>query len=126
MTLTTPANGATFNAPAAVNFSASVTANGQTINSVWNYNGAILLGSATVAPYNFAWTNVPPAAYTESAEVVYNPSQTASSAPAFITVQGVSSVPSSTTLAATAVGTNAATLNGSVNPNRLATTGYFQ
>ena len=56
--LTSPANGASYTAPATINLAASVTANGHTITKVQFYNGATLLGEDTTAPYTFTWSSV--------------------------------------------------------------------
>ena len=58
LALTSPLNGASYTAPAAITFAASVTANGHSITQVQYYNGATLLGANTSAPYSLTWTNV--------------------------------------------------------------------
>jgi hypothetical protein len=74
--LTSPANGASYSAPATINLAASVTANGHTITQVRFYNGSTLLGSATTAPYSLAWNNVTAAIYGLSATAVYDSGST--------------------------------------------------
>ena len=55
ISLTSPANGAVYAAGNTISLAASVTANGHTITQVGFYNGATQLGSASSAPYSFAW-----------------------------------------------------------------------
>ncbi|MBE0544383.1 MAG: fibronectin type III domain-containing protein, partial [Verrucomicrobia bacterium] len=71
ITLTSPASGASYTAPASVSLAASVTANGQTITKVQFYNGTTLLGEDTAAPYNFAWNSVNAGSYSLTARAVY-------------------------------------------------------
>src|SRR5882724_490954 len=74
--LTSPVNGASYSAPAAINLAASVTANGHTITQVRFYNGSTLLGSATTAPYALAWNNVAASIYGLTATAVYDAGST--------------------------------------------------
>jgi len=91
VTLTSPANGASFTALATCNLAASVTANGHTITKVQFYNGASLLGEDISSPYSFTWSNVSPGSYSLTARVVYDAGSTIAS-------------PSSGILVATATG----------------------
>ena len=84
--LSSPINGATYTAPATINLSADVTANGHSITGVKFYNGASLLGTITSAPYNFSWTNVAAGSYTLTAQLVYDLGSTLNSAPVSATV----------------------------------------
>ncbi|PYI89101.1 MAG: hypothetical protein DME26_02010, partial [Verrucomicrobia bacterium] len=84
--LTSPANGASFTAPATIAFAASVTPNGHTITKVQFYNGTTLLGEDTTAPYAFAWSSVAAGSYTLTARAVYDAGSTVNSAAANITV----------------------------------------
>jgi hypothetical protein len=90
VTLTSPANGSTYQALATINLSASVTTNGHTINNVQFFNGSTLLGQDTSAPYNFTWNNVPAATYTLTAQVVFDSGSASAgtniSAPVTVTV----------------------------------------
>ena len=72
ITLTSPIAGNTFTAPATVNFAATVTPNGHTINKVRFYNAVTLLAESLSPPYMFAWTNVNPGTYTVTAQAVYD------------------------------------------------------
>ena len=87
--LSSPANGASYTAPATISLAASVTANGHTITQVQFYNGATLLGTAASAPYSFSWNNVSAGTYSLSAKAVYDSGSTVASTPANVTVTNV-------------------------------------
>jgi hypothetical protein len=63
----TPAAGSTFGAPATINIMASVTDAGK-IAKVEFFQGSTLLGTSTVAPYQFSWSAVPIGTYSLTAE----------------------------------------------------------
>ena len=86
ISLSSPANGALFTAPAAINLAADVTSNGHTIGQVQFYNGVTLLGAVAAAPYSFAWNNVSAGTYSLSATAVYDSGATVGSAAANVTV----------------------------------------
>jgi hypothetical protein len=100
VSLTSPATGASFTAPASVSLAATVTANGHTITQVQFYNGSTLLGSAATAPYSFTWANVNAGSYTLNAALVYDSGSTVVSSLATITVTNPPA-PSSLTFAST-------------------------
>ncbi len=85
--LTSPANGATFTFPASVNLSATVTANGNTINKVEFLRGSTVLGEDASAPYTFVWNNPGAGTYSLASRLVYNGGATLSSAPVGITIE---------------------------------------
>ncbi|MEW6301933.1 MAG: Ig-like domain-containing protein [Verrucomicrobiota bacterium] len=85
--LTAPANGASYTAPAAIDLTASVNANGATINKVQFYQGATLLGEDTTAPYTYSWSNVAAGSYSLSARAVYGAgNDTVASSPVSVAV----------------------------------------
>ncbi len=86
ITLTSPADGAIYTAPATIDLSATVTANGHTINKVGFYSGSTLLGEDTTSPYTATWNNVVAGNYTVVARVTYDGSTTRDSAAANIMV----------------------------------------
>ena len=90
--LTTPANGASYAAPASISLAATVTANGHTITKVQFHNGATLLAEDTSAPYSFVWANVSAGSYSLSAKAVYDSGSTATCAPINVTCVNASSV----------------------------------
>jgi regulation of enolase protein 1 (concanavalin A-like superfamily) len=67
VSLTSPANGATFTAPATVAMSATAGDTDGTIAGVDFFAGTTLVGSATVSPYNVTWSNVPAGTYSLTA-----------------------------------------------------------
>ncbi len=89
ITLTLPASGASYTAPASVNLAASVTANGQAIIKVQFYNGATLLGEDTSSPYNYTWSNVAAGNYSLTARAVYGTGSTVASSSVGISVSSV-------------------------------------
>jgi chitinase len=95
--ITSPANGATFTAPASItiNANASDTAPG-TVSSVAFYNGSTLLGTDTSSPYSFAWTNVAAGTYTLTTKATDNQGAVTTSTGITITVN-TSSNPAPTT-----------------------------
>jgi hypothetical protein len=86
VSLTSPAPGASFTAPATVSLAASASESGGTIAKVAFYNGSTLLGTATTAPYTYTWTNVPAGTYSLTAQATDTDGATAASAPVTITV----------------------------------------
>jgi len=67
VSITAPANNASFTAPASVTISANASDADGTIASVSFYNGATLIGTDATAPYSFNWTNVSAGTYTITA-----------------------------------------------------------
>ncbi|MGB7923464.1 MAG: Ig-like domain-containing protein [Pyrinomonadaceae bacterium] len=68
ITLTSPANGATFTDPNSITVSATVSMNGRaSVSQVDFYDGATLIGTDTTAPYSLLWTNVPAGSHTITA-----------------------------------------------------------
>ncbi len=104
VTLTSPASGAGYTAPATISLAATAAYTGHTVTAVKFYNGSTLLGQATASPYSYAWTNVPQGAYTVYAQAVFNDGNTMSSAPAFVTATNPPVAP--TSVSATALGSN--------------------
>ena len=82
--LTSPATGATFNAPANITISALPFAT--SVTRVEFYNGTQLIGSDTTAPYEIIWNNVPAGKYTIFAKTIAPNEVDSISQPADITV----------------------------------------
>jgi hypothetical protein len=70
--LTSPSNGATLGAPAALILKATATDSGATVSSVAFYSGTTYLGSATGSPYSFTWNNVAAGSYNITAVALDN------------------------------------------------------
>ena len=83
MTLTAPANGATFTAPASVTLSASASDSDGTVSKVEFYNGTMLLGTDTTSSYSFTWVSVVAGTYTVKAIAYDNSGASQSSATAY-------------------------------------------
>ncbi len=93
ITLTSPANGSTFTAPASITLVASAVANGHTVTGVQFYNGSTLLGQVASAPYSFTWNNVGAGTYSLTARAIYDSGGTVASAAQSVTVQPALALP---------------------------------
>lgn len=87
VTLTAPANGATFTAPASITLTANAS-DSDGISQVDFYQGAMLLGTSKVAPYTVTWTNVPGGSYSLTARAFDKLGASATSAAISVTVSG--------------------------------------
>ncbi len=72
VSLTSPANNASFTAPASVTVSANASDNDGTVSKVDFYNGATLIGSDATAPYSVAWNSVGAGTYSITARATDN------------------------------------------------------
>jgi hypothetical protein len=86
--LTGPANGATFTAPATISLTATASDVDGTIARVDFYAGSNLLGSDTTSPYSFTWSNVPAGSYSLTAVARDNSGNATTSSPRTVTVSG--------------------------------------
>jgi regulation of enolase protein 1 (concanavalin A-like superfamily) len=84
--LTSPTNGATFNAPATVTVSADASDINGSITRVDFYAGSTLIGSSSAAPYSVTWSSVAAGTYTLTAVATDNGGATRTSAARTITV----------------------------------------
>ncbi len=80
VSLTAPANNTVATAPASFTLTANASSAGS-IAQVDFYNGTTLIGTATAAPYSYAWTNVPSGSYTITAVATDGNGATTTSAP---------------------------------------------
>lgn len=123
VTLTAPADGGFYVAPANLKLTAAVVTNGHSIQKVQFYNGASLLGEAATPPYQYNFSSVPHGIYTLLAEVVYDGGSVLSSLPANVTV--TNQPPAAVADAASTLKNAAVTLNVLANdsdPNGYALT----
>jgi chitinase len=90
--ITSPANGATFTAPASITINAAATDNGS-VSKVDFYNGATLLGTDTSSPYSFSWANVAAGTYALTTKATDNQGAVGTSAVVNITVNGSNPAP---------------------------------
>lgn len=87
VSLTSPAQGATFAGGATIALAASATpASGATLSQVQFYDGAALLNTDTTAPYEFNWSGAAGGAHTLTARATDNFGNSSTSAPVSITV----------------------------------------
>lgn len=86
ISITSPANNASFTEPATVIISASASDSGGTVSKVDFYNGANLIGTVTSSPFTFTWTNVPAGNYILTAKATDNDSLSTISTPVNIVV----------------------------------------
>jgi Big-like domain-containing protein len=70
--ITSPSNNAVFTAPANIAIAASASDADGTISKVEFYQGTTLLNTDTVAPFSFAWNNVPAGTYSLTAKATDN------------------------------------------------------
>lgn len=98
VSLTSPANLSTFNAPAAITLAATASDTDGSVAKVEFYNGTTLLGTVTTAPYTWALSNLAAGTYTFSARAYDNVDKISTSATSTVLVNAGPSV----TLAASA------------------------
>ena len=84
--LTSPSNGASFNAPASITLSATATDTDGTVAQVDFYASGSMVGSDTTSPYSVSWPNVTAGNYAVTAVARDNKGATKSSAAAQIAV----------------------------------------
>jgi hypothetical protein len=72
ITLTSPANGASYAAPATIHLAANVTTNGHTINKVQFLSSGSVISDVLLAPFALDLANVSAGAYSYSARLVYD------------------------------------------------------
>lgn len=93
VSLTSPANGATFTAPGTVNLAATAADADGTVAKVEFYRNGTLLATDTAAPYAWTWASVAAGTYTLTAVAYDNTGAKTTSAAVSVTVNAVLSVP---------------------------------
>lgn len=118
--LTAPANNSSYIVPAAVSLTAAASDTDGTVVKVEFYDGGNFLGSATVVPYTFTWTNVPAGTHTLTAKATDNLG-------AMGTSPGISIVATSLALASTplALSILSPTAGASLNTDLVHLTGTY-
>jgi cytochrome c peroxidase len=86
VSITGPAAGAVFTAPAAVNINANAADSDGTVSRVEFFQGAVKLGEDLTSPYQFAWTNVAAGTYSLTARATDSAGAVTTSAAVSITV----------------------------------------
>ncbi len=89
VSITSPANGASFTSPANITINADAGDTDGTIARVEFYQGTTLLGTDTSAPYSFAWNNVAAGSYALTARATDDDGATSISTIVNITVGSV-------------------------------------
>jgi endoglucanase len=102
VSLTSPANNATFTAPASVALAATASDSDGQVAKVEFYNGSTLLGTGTSSPYAYTWASVAAGSYTLTAIAYDNVGASTTSSTVSVTVSGSSSGSSSCKVAYTA------------------------
>ena len=87
VSITSPANGATLNAPASINIIASASDPDGSVSKVEFYQGSTKLGEDTSSPYDFTWSNVAAGSYSLTARATDNAGAVTTSAARTVTVQ---------------------------------------
>jgi hypothetical protein len=95
VSLTQPASGASFFAPATVNLAASAS-DDVSVSKVEFFNGATKLGEDATAPYTHAWANVAQGTYSVTARATDGTGKSTTSAPVSITVRASNGLPTAT------------------------------
>jgi hypothetical protein len=121
VSITSPANGATFTAPASVTINANASDNGS-VAKVEFFNGATKLGEDTSSPYSFAWTNVAVGSYTLTAKATDNLGATTTSSGVNITVSSTTNPPPTVSISSPANGASftapaSVTINANASDN---------
>jgi N-acetylneuraminic acid mutarotase len=86
VTLTSPANAATYTAPASISLAASASDSDGTLANVEFFANGVSIGRVTSPPYTSSWSNVPAGSYTLVATATDDAGATTTSAPVSITV----------------------------------------
>lgn len=92
VSLTAPANNATFAAPATIAISAAASDTDGTVTNVAFYQGSTLLANDTTAPYSYSWTNVSAGAYALAAVATDNSGVSTTSSVVNVTVTNTSNL----------------------------------
>ncbi len=84
--ITSPSNGATFNAPASITIKSSAADADGSIVKVSFYNGSTYLGYSNASPYSLTWKNVEAGNYTITSKATDNSGNVTTSSPVMIAV----------------------------------------
>ncbi len=124
VSLTSPANNASFSAPASITIAAAASDADGSVSTVQFFQGTTLLATDATAPFSYSWTGIPAGTYTLTAKATDNEGASTSSSAIMITVgntpvntpptvtitapanNGSFTTPASITIAATATDAN--------------------
>jgi predicted phage tail protein len=102
VSITSPANNATFTAPASIIITASASDPENQLGRVEFYNGSTLLGTAAASPYSFTWSSVAAGTYSLTARAYDAAGLSATSAAVSVTVSSTSTGPTGVSFTASA------------------------
>jgi hypothetical protein len=102
VSLTTPANGTSYTAPATITLTASASDPEGQLAKVEFYAGSTLLGTDTGSPYTFTWSSVPAGSYTLTAVAYDGAGAKTTSAPITVAVTTATTPPRAVTFQASA------------------------
>jgi glucose/arabinose dehydrogenase len=94
VSITSPASGASFSAPASITIQASASDSDGSVSKVEFFQGTTKLGEDTTSPYSYAWSNVPAGTYSLTARATDNLGGVRTSTAVSITVTGAATPPS--------------------------------
>jgi predicted phage tail protein len=86
VSITNPANGVTFTAPANITINANASDSDGSIGRVEFYQGTTLIGTDTTAPYAVSWNNVSSGSYQLTAKAIDNVGASSTSTAVNITI----------------------------------------
>ncbi len=93
VSLTAPANGATYAAPASLTIGATATDSDGSISKVAFYQGGTLLGEDFTSPYSYTWNNAAAGQYTLTARATDNAGGSTASVAVTVTVTAAAPAP---------------------------------
>jgi pectate lyase len=112
VSITSPANNASFNAPATITINANASDPDGNVSKVEFYNGNTLLGTDNSSPYSYTWSNVAAGTYTITAKATDNKNASKTSSEITIIVND----PSVPSLTATSNTTQAVDSGSAITP----------
>lgn len=86
--ITSPANNATFTAPATINITANAADSDGTVSKVEFFQGTNKLGEDLTNPYSFSWTNIAAGTYSITSKATDNAGAVTTSSAVSVTVSG--------------------------------------
>ena len=104
VSITSPAAGATFTAPAAVTINAAASDTDGTVTQVDFYRGTTLLASDTTNPYGYTWSNVAGGSYQLTAVATDSDGVAVTSSPVTVTVNAPANQPPTVSLTSPSAG----------------------
>lgn len=117
VSITTPTNNASFNAPANVGISANANDADGIVSKVEFYNGSNLLGSDVSAPYTFNWNNLGVGVYNIFVKAIDDSNAVTTSSLVTIEVKPLVGCPIPTGLRANTITTSSALLSWNASEN---------